>query len=77
MQVFLRTLLVLFVKFSFFYSLWRLLKCDRSELCEVCVPLLLHCISLPCGAEALVHEVESTFTNKDWRIRFDGVSKVY
>lgn len=53
------------------------MKYDRSELCEVCVPLLLHCISLPCGAESLVNEVESTFTNKDWRVRFDGVSKVY
>ena len=41
------------------------------------MPLLLHCISLPCGAESLVNEVESTFTNKDWRVRFDGVSKVY
>ncbi|XP_046839871.1 protein unc-79 homolog isoform X2 [Xenia sp. Carnegie-2017] len=57
-------------------NLWRLLKCDRSELCEVCVPVLLHCISLPCGAESLVNEVKSTFTNKDWRVRFDGVSKV-
>ena len=61
---------------NIFFSLWRLLKCDRSELCEVCVPLLLHCISLPSGAEALVDEAESTFTNRDWKVRFDGVSKV-
>ena len=43
---------------------------------QLCVQILVHCISLPHGAEKLCDEVEKAFSDDDWRERFSAVEKV-
>lgn len=40
------------------------------------MPLLLHCLTLPCGADVFWHLLEQEFTNDCWKRRFSAVEKV-
>ncbi|XP_043930510.1 protein unc-79 homolog [Protopterus annectens] len=57
-------------------SLWRVLKSEFSQLASLAVPLLLHALSLPHGADILWTIVNQSFNSKDWKIRFEAVEKV-
>ncbi|XP_060067575.1 protein unc-79 homolog isoform X2 [Ylistrum balloti] len=69
-----------FVKYClskhFIPNLWKLLKAKHSHLASVCVPLLLHCLTLPTGADIFWKLVEDDFSSDDWRCRFAAVEKV-
>ena len=54
----------------FFYSLWDLCNSEHSHICQVCVPLLLHCITLPSGSDMFWKVIQEEFHNADWRYRF-------
>lgn len=43
---------------------------ECSQICEQAVPLLLHCITLPVGADVFWKQIECEFQNLDWRSRF-------
>ena len=58
------------------FSIWGLLEAEHSEMSELCVQILVHCICLPYGAEKLCDEVENAFSDDDWRERFSAVEKV-
>ncbi|XP_039596951.1 protein unc-79 homolog isoform X5 [Polypterus senegalus] len=57
-------------------SLWRVLKSEFSHLASQAVPLLLHALSLPHGADIFWTIVDSSFNNKEWEIRFEAVERV-
>ncbi|KAF6204812.1 hypothetical protein GE061_018974 [Apolygus lucorum] len=57
-------------------NLWELCNAEHSHLCEVCVPILLHCISLPCGSDAFWRVLQEEFHSNDWRVRFIAVERV-
>lgn len=43
---------------------------EYSQLCEQAVPLLVHCITLPVGADTFWRQIEEDFKSTDWRRRF-------
>lgn len=51
-------------------SLWDMCNSEHSHICQVCVPLLLHCISLPSGSDVFWKVIQEEFHNTDWRVRF-------
>ena len=53
-----------------YFSLWKLLQARHSQLASVSVPLLLHCLTLPTGADMLWKIIEDDFGNEDWKCRF-------
>uniref|UniRef100_A0A8C0JCB5 Unc-79 homolog, NALCN channel complex subunit n=1 Tax=Chelonoidis abingdonii TaxID=106734 RepID=A0A8C0JCB5_CHEAB len=57
-------------------SLWRVVKSDFSQLSSLAVPLLLHALSLPHGADIFWTVINSNFNSKDWKMRFEAVEKV-
>ncbi|XP_064602074.1 protein unc-79 homolog isoform X2 [Liolophura sinensis] len=57
-------------------ELWKLLQSDHSHLSFVAVPLLLHCMTLPTGADVFWQVVEEEYSSDDWRQRFACVEKV-
>ncbi|MEE6494417.1 hypothetical protein FKM82_017128 [Ascaphus truei] len=57
-------------------SLWRVLKSEFSQLSSLGVPLLLHALSLPHGADIFWMIINSNFNSKDWQMRFEAVEKV-
>ncbi|XP_053882828.1 protein unc-79 homolog isoform X8 [Malaclemys terrapin pileata] len=57
-------------------SLWRVVKSDFSQLSSLAVPLLLHALSLPHGADIFWTIINSNFNSKDWKMRFEAVEKV-
>ncbi|CAH2327670.1 Hypothetical predicted protein [Pelobates cultripes] len=57
-------------------SLWRVLKSEFSQLSSLGVPLLLHALSLPHGADIFWTIINSNFNSKDWKLRFEAVEKV-
>ncbi|KAM4690013.1 protein unc-79 homolog isoform 2-T2 [Rhinophrynus dorsalis] len=57
-------------------SLWRVLKSEFSQLSSLGVPLLLHALSLPYGADIFWTIINSNFNSKDWKMRFEAVEKV-
>ncbi|KAK6182809.1 hypothetical protein SNE40_010404 [Patella caerulea] len=57
-------------------NLWKLLQCEHSQLSIVAVPLLVHSITLPTGADIFWKLVEDCFGHDDWRARFAAVEKV-
>ncbi|XP_053101812.1 protein unc-79 homolog isoform X4 [Hemicordylus capensis] len=57
-------------------SLWRVVKSEFSQLSSLAVPLLLHALSLPHGADIFWTIINSNFNSKDWKIRFEAVEKV-
>ncbi|KAM4664558.1 LOW QUALITY PROTEIN: protein unc-79 homolog [Discoglossus pictus] len=57
-------------------SLWRVLKSEFSQLSSLAVPLLLHALSLPYGADIFWNIINHNFNSKDWKMRFEAVEKV-
>ncbi|XP_063295114.1 protein unc-79 homolog isoform X4 [Pelobates fuscus] len=57
-------------------SLWRVLKSEFSQLSSLGVPLLLHALSLPHGADIFWTIINSNFNSKEWKLRFEAVEKV-
>uniref|UniRef100_A0A914UX21 Protein unc-79 homolog n=1 Tax=Plectus sambesii TaxID=2011161 RepID=A0A914UX21_9BILA len=57
-------------------KLWKLLRAEYSQIAEVCVPLLMHCLTLPSGEEMFWRSVNDDFTSEDWALRFAAVEKV-
>uniref|UniRef100_A0A8C5MYU6 Unc-79 homolog, NALCN channel complex subunit n=1 Tax=Leptobrachium leishanense TaxID=445787 RepID=A0A8C5MYU6_9ANUR len=57
-------------------SLWRVMKSEFSQLSFLAVPLLLHALSLPHGADIFWTIINSNFNSKDWKLRFEAVEKV-
>nr|XP_033809162.1 protein unc-79 homolog [Geotrypetes seraphini] len=57
-------------------SLWRVLKSEFSQLSSLGVPLLLHALSLPCGADIFWTIINGNFNSKDWKMRFEAVEKI-
>ncbi|ELV12147.1 Protein unc-79 like protein [Tupaia chinensis] len=57
-------------------SLWRVVKSEFSQLSSLAVPLLLHALSLPHGADIFWTIINSNFNSKDWKMRFEAVEKV-
>lgn len=53
-------------------SMWSLLEAEWSQVAEVCVALLLHFITLPCGADIFWKLCENHFSHQDWKIRFQA-----
>ncbi|ELK27322.1 Protein unc-79 like protein [Myotis davidii] len=56
--------------------LWRVIKSDFSQLSSLAVPLLLHALSLPHGADIFWTIINGNFNSKDWKMRFEAVEKV-
>ncbi|XP_036113707.1 protein unc-79 homolog isoform X5 [Molossus molossus] len=57
-------------------SLWRVIKSEFSQLSSLAVPLLLHALSLPHGADIFWTVINGNFNSKDWKMRFEAVEKV-
>jgi len=57
-------------------NLWKLLQSEFSQISQLCVPLILHCITLPSGTTMFSKVVEEDFHNNDWRARFAAVERV-
>ncbi|XP_034274265.1 protein unc-79 homolog isoform X1 [Pantherophis guttatus] len=57
-------------------SLWRVVKSEFSQLSSLAVPLLLHALSLPHGADIFWTIINTNFNSKDWKVRFEAVEKV-
>ncbi|XP_048512569.1 protein unc-79 homolog isoform X11 [Athalia rosae] len=57
-------------------NLWELCNSEHSHIAQVTVPLLLHCITLPCGADTFWHLIQEEFHSSDWRVRFVAVERV-
>ncbi len=57
-------------------NLWKLLQSEFSQISQLCVPLILHCITLPSGTTMFSKVVEDDFHNTDWRARFAAVERV-
>ncbi|MCL4127044.1 UNVERIFIED_CONTAM: hypothetical protein GTU68_010893 [Idotea baltica] len=56
--------------------MWSLLEAEWSHVAEICVALLLHFITLPCGADIFWKLCENHFHHPDWKVRFQAVEKV-
>lgn len=52
--------------------MWSLLEAEWSHVAEVCVQLLLHFITLPCGADIFWKLCETHFNHQDWKVRFQA-----
>lgn len=63
--------------FLLLYSLWELLNAEHSHIAQVTVPLLLHCVTLPCGTDTFWRLVQEEFHNSDWRVRFVAGNLMY
>ena len=57
-------------------NLWKLLQSEYSQISQLCVPLILHCITLPAGTQMFSKVVEEDFHKNDWRARFAAVERV-
>ncbi|XP_021924860.1 protein unc-79 homolog isoform X4 [Zootermopsis nevadensis] len=57
-------------------NLWDMCNSEHSHICQVCVPLLLHCITLPSGSDVFWKVIQEEFHNTDWRVRFVAVERV-
>ncbi|KAF7467023.1 Hypothetical predicted protein [Marmota monax] len=53
-------------------GLWRVVKSEFSQLSSLAVPLLLHALSLPHGADIFWTIINSNFNSKDWKMRFEA-----
>lgn len=57
-------------------NLWTLLQAEFSQISQLGVPLLMHCITLPAGVDKFWRLVEDDFHNENWRARFAAVERV-
>lgn len=55
-----------------FSSIWDCIEGIKSHLCEVAIPVMLHCISLPCGSDIFWKLIRDEFHCSDWRTRFNA-----
>ncbi|XP_075359607.1 protein unc-79 homolog isoform X12 [Mycteria americana] len=53
-------------------SLWGVVKSEFSQLSSLAVPLLLHALSLPHGADIFWTIINGNFNSKDWKMRFEA-----
>lgn len=65
-----------FLRHSFDSSLWDLCNSQYSQIAQVAVPVLLHCITLPLGSDVFWRIVQDAFHDSDWRVRFQAVERV-
>ncbi|VDM14132.1 unnamed protein product [Wuchereria bancrofti] len=56
-------------------KLWTLLRSDRSQLAELVIPLIMHCITLPSGEEMFWKVVNTQFISQKWEERFSAVER--
>lgn len=58
---------------------WQIIQAQYSQIPQLCVPLILHCLTLPSGADIFWKIVNDDFTSDDWSVRFAAgtVSKCY
>ncbi|CAG9530097.1 unnamed protein product [Cercopithifilaria johnstoni] len=56
-------------------KLWTLLRSDRSQLAELVIPLIMHCLTLPSGEEMFWKVVNSQFIDQRWEERFSAVER--
>lgn len=56
-------------------KLWTLLRSDRSQLAELVIPLIMHCITLPSGEEMFWKVVNTQFISEQWEERFSAVER--
>ena len=56
-------------------TLWRVLDSAHSQVALLAVPLLLHSLALPHGADLLWTRLDAEFTSQDWRVRHTAVEK--
>ncbi|XP_047487267.1 protein unc-79 homolog [Penaeus chinensis] len=56
--------------------MWSLIEAEWSHVAEVCVSLLLHFVTLPCGSDIFWKLCENHFNHQDWKVRFQAVEKV-
>uniref|UniRef100_A0A182PPV4 Uncharacterized protein n=1 Tax=Anopheles epiroticus TaxID=199890 RepID=A0A182PPV4_9DIPT len=57
-------------------NLWELCTAAQSHICQVTVPTLLHCITLPMGSDVFWKVIQEAFHDADWRVRFEAVERV-
>lgn len=57
-------------------SFWELCNAEYSHISSVCVPLILHCITLPVGSDTFWKILQEMFHHSDWRVRFQAVERV-
>ncbi|XP_055629586.1 protein unc-79 homolog isoform X2 [Toxorhynchites rutilus septentrionalis] len=57
-------------------NFWEICNAKHSHICEVAVPILLHCITLPLGSDVFWKVVQDGFNDSDWRVRFQAVERV-
>ncbi|VDM97776.1 unnamed protein product [Thelazia callipaeda] len=57
-------------------KLWHFLRSDRSQIAEIVIPLIMHCITLPSGEEMFWKVVNAQFTDQRWEERFSAVERV-
>ena len=56
--------------------IWAILDAAHSQVAQAAVPILLHSITLPGGADIFWKALDDDFNNEDWRVRFSAVEKV-
>ncbi|XP_050073343.1 protein unc-79 homolog isoform X4 [Anopheles maculipalpis] len=57
-------------------NLWELCTAAQSHICQVTVPTLLHCVTLPMGSDVFWKVIQEAFHDADWRVRFEAVERV-
>ncbi|XP_047508283.1 protein unc-79 homolog isoform X3 [Pieris napi] len=57
-------------------NLWSVCDAAQSHICSVAVPVLLHCVTLPGGADVLCALVRDSFHHHDEQKRFIAVERV-
>ena len=51
------------------------LDTNSNPCSQVAVPLILHSLTLPSGAEIFWRMLDDDFTDDDWRVRFAAIEK--
>lgn len=62
----------LLLQFNSVPSMWSLIEAEWSHVAEVCVSLLLHFVTLPCGSDIFWKLCENHFNHQDWKVRFQA-----
>lgn len=59
--------------------LWVILDAAHSQVAQAAVPIILHSITLPGGAEIFWRALDEDFNNEDWegRRRREGVVRLF
>ncbi|VDN58014.1 unnamed protein product, partial [Dracunculus medinensis] len=54
-------------------KLWEALRINKSQLAELAIPLIMHCLTIPCGEEVFWKTVVNQFISDSWQQRFIAV----